>query len=38
VSRKDKDQIFRQMLKPRLGDGVGIVIGKGQADAAAYRI
>jgi alkaline phosphatase len=33
VSRKDKDQIFRQMLSPRFGDGVDIVIGKGQADA-----
>jgi alkaline phosphatase len=35
ASRKDKDQIFRQMLSPRFGDGVDIVIGKGQADAIA---
>ena len=35
ASRKDKDQIFRQLLSPRFGDGVDIVIGKGQADAVA---
>ncbi|EZP76609.1 Alkaline phosphatase family protein [Novosphingobium resinovorum] len=34
-ARKDKDEIFRQMLKPRFGDGVDILIGKGRADAAA---
>ncbi|MCI4592162.1 alkaline phosphatase [Sphingobium sp. BYY-5] len=35
ASRKDKDQIFRQLLSPRFGDGVDIVIGKGQADVIA---
>lgn len=34
ASRKDQDEIFRQMLAPRFGDGVDILIGKGQADAA----
>ncbi|NOW45832.1 alkaline phosphatase [Novosphingobium sp. SG751A] len=34
-SRKDKDQIFRQMLAPRFGNGVDVLIGKGQADAVA---
>lgn len=34
-ARKDKDAIFRQMLKPRFGDGVDILIGKGRADAVA---
>lgn len=34
-SRKDKDDILRQMLKPRFGDGVDIFIGKGAADATA---
>lgn len=34
-ARKNKDEIFRQMLKPRFGDGVDILIGKGRADAAA---
>lgn len=34
-SRKDKDQIFRQMLTPRFGNGVDVLIGKGQADAVA---
>jgi alkaline phosphatase len=33
-ARKNKDEIFRQMLKPRFGDGVDILIGKGRADAA----
>jgi len=35
ASRKDKDEIFRQMLAPRFGDGVDILIGKGRADAIA---
>ncbi|MYM00255.1 alkaline phosphatase [Novosphingobium sp. FGD1] len=35
ASRKDKDSIFQQMLKPHLGDGVDILIGKGRADAVA---
>lgn len=35
ATRKDKDQIFHQMLSPRFGNGVDILIGKGQADAAA---
>lgn len=35
ASRKDKDEIFRQMLAPRFGDGVDILIGKGRADAVA---
>lgn len=34
-SRKDKDEIFRQMLAPRFGNGVDILIGKGRADAIA---
>jgi alkaline phosphatase len=34
-SRRQKDEIFRQMLAPRFGDGVDIVIGKGRADAEA---
>lgn len=34
-SRKDKDQIFRQMLAPRFGDGVDVLIGKGRSDAEA---
>ncbi|MCW6533482.1 alkaline phosphatase [Sphingomonas lycopersici] len=34
-ARKDKDEIFRQMLAPRFGDGVDILIGKGRADAVA---
>ncbi|MBH0014786.1 alkaline phosphatase, partial [Pseudoalteromonas sp. NZS100_1] len=29
ATRKDKDQIFRQMLTPRFGNGVDILIGKG---------
>ncbi|PNU04400.1 alkaline phosphatase [Novosphingobium guangzhouense] len=33
AARKDKDSIFQQMLKPRFGDGVDILIGKGRADA-----
>lgn len=35
ASRKDKDDILRQMVKPRFGDGVDIFIGKGAADATA---
>lgn len=35
ASRRDKDQIFRQMLNPRFGNGVDILIGKGRADAVA---
>jgi len=35
ASRKDKDDIFRQMLAPRFGNGVDILIGKGRADAIA---
>lgn len=35
ASRKDKDEIFRQMLAPRFGNGVDILIGKGRADAVA---
>lgn len=35
ATRKDKDQIFRQMLAPRFGNGVDILIGKGHADAVA---
>jgi alkaline phosphatase len=35
TSRKDKDTIFAQMLAPRFGDGVDILIGKGRADAIA---
>lgn len=34
-ARKDKDEIFRQMLAPRFGSGVDILIGKGRADALA---
>lgn len=34
-SRKDKDEIFRQMLAPRFGNGVDILIGKGRDDAEA---
>lgn len=34
-SRKDKDRIFRQMLAPRFGDGVDVLIGKGRGDAVA---
>jgi alkaline phosphatase len=33
ASRRDKDSIFAQMLAPRFGDGVDILIGKGRADA-----
>ncbi len=32
-ARSDKDEIFRQMLAPRFGDGVDILIGKGRKDA-----
>ncbi|WP_240499979.1 alkaline phosphatase [Sphingomonas montana] len=35
AARKSKDEIFRQMLAPRFGDGVDVLIGKGQADATA---
>ncbi|RDE06051.1 alkaline phosphatase [Sphingomonas aracearum] len=35
ASRKNKDEIFRQMLAPRFGNGVDILIGKGRADALA---
>lgn len=35
AARKDKDSIFQQMLKPRFGNGVDILIGKGRADATA---
>lgn len=35
ASRKDKDEIFRQMLAPRFGDGIDILIGKGRSDATA---
>jgi alkaline phosphatase len=35
ATRKDKDQIFHQMLSPHFGNGVDILIGRGQADAAA---
>jgi alkaline phosphatase len=34
-SRKDKDAIFTQMLAPRQGKGVDILIGRGLADADA---
>lgn len=33
ASRGDKDEIFRQMLAPRFGNGVDILVGKGRADA-----
>ncbi|PZQ57495.1 MAG: alkaline phosphatase [Novosphingobium pentaromativorans] len=33
--RSDKTEIFRQMLKPRYGDGVDVLIGKGRTDADA---
>jgi alkaline phosphatase len=33
ASRKDKDEIFRQMLAPRFGNGVDILIGMGRKDA-----
>lgn len=35
ASRGDKDEIFRQMLAPRFGNGVDIVVGKGRGDAIA---
>lgn len=35
ASRKDKDAIFLQMLKPRFGNGVDILIGKGRNDITA---
>ena len=34
-SRKNKDDIFAQMLKPRFGNGIDILLGKGKADALA---
>ena len=34
-SRKDKDAIFAQMLAPRQGKGVDVLIGRGLADADA---
>lgn len=34
-ARSSKDDIFRQLLAPRFGDGVDIVIGKGLGDAEA---
>lgn len=34
-TRKDKAAIFKQMLAPRYGNGVDILIGKGRADAIA---
>jgi alkaline phosphatase len=34
-SRKDKDAIFAQMLEPRYGKGVDILVGRGLADADA---
>jgi alkaline phosphatase len=35
AGRKDRDSIFQQMLKPRFGNGVDILIGKGRGDAIA---
>ncbi|HXH17012.1 MAG TPA: alkaline phosphatase [Sphingomonas sp.] len=35
ASRKNKDEIFRQMVTPRFGNGVDILIGKGRKDAVA---
>ncbi len=35
ATRKDKDGIFAQMLAPRYGNGVDILIGKGRKDADA---
>ncbi|WP_243455838.1 alkaline phosphatase [Sphingosinicella sp. BN140058] len=34
AARKDKDEIFRQLLAPRFGNGVDILIGRGRADAS----
>ncbi|MGK6320249.1 alkaline phosphatase [Sphingomonas sp. DT-204] len=34
-ARSNKDEIFRQMLAPRFGDGVDILIGKGRKEAEA---
>lgn len=34
-TRSNKDEIFRQLLAPRFGDGVDILIGKGRDDAEA---
>ncbi len=33
TARSSKDEIFRQLLAPRYGDGVDIVVGKGLKDA-----
>ncbi|MET0310019.1 MAG: alkaline phosphatase [Sphingomonas sp.] len=35
AKRTDKDEIFRQLLAPRFGDGVDILIGKDRASAEA---
>ena len=35
AARSSKDEIFRQLLAPRFGNGVDILIGKGLADANA---
>ncbi|WP_233222380.1 alkaline phosphatase [Allosphingosinicella deserti] len=34
-ARKDKDEIFRQLLAPRFGDGIDVLVGHGRADAVA---
>ena len=33
ASRKNKDEIFAQLLKPRFGDGVDVIVGHGAKDA-----
>ncbi len=35
ASRSNKDEIFQQLLAPKFGDGVDIVVGKGADDAQA---
>lgn len=35
ASRKMKDEIFAQLLKPRFGDGVDVIVGRGAKDAVA---
>lgn len=35
AKRSSKDDIFRQLVTPRFGDGVDIVVGKGRKDAEA---
>lgn len=35
ASRKDKAAIFAQLLSPRFGNGVDIMVGRGRADAGA---